>query len=107
MKRIHVSVEDITKRLKKSGMSNKEIQVLLRQQADVNKMKIIPDKDAIAGILRKNEEDAELKVKPFKLTREQYDALLNYFKDAASSSHDNLDADTLVHKVIDEFVGWL
>jgi hypothetical protein len=105
MKRINISAEDVAKRLKKKGMTNKEIQVLLKQQMDINKMRIVPDKDAIAGILRKNEEDAELKVKPFRLTREQYDALLSYFKESTASSQDNPDADTLVHKVIEEFIG--
>ena len=107
MKRTHISIEEVRKRLKKKGLNSRDIQALLRQQVDVRKMKIIPDKEAIAGILRKNEQDAELKVKQFKLTREQHDALLNYFKEASAGSHDNLDADTLVHKVIDEFIGWL
>lgn len=103
MIRTHISVEDIRKRLRKKGMKSKEIDLLLRQQVEIKEMKIIPDKDAIAGILRKNEENAELKVKPFRLTREQYDALLNYFQETSANALDNLDADTLVHKAIDEF----
>jgi hypothetical protein len=97
-----LSEEDLRKRLKKAGKKEKEIEELLTEYTQAVS-KATPDTNAMADLLRKNQQNAMLRVKGFNLSREQYDALNNYFR-VADSDGTEIDASILVQKALDELI---
>lgn len=99
-----VTEDDLRKRLSKKGKSADEIEALIGKHIDATSSPAI-DTDAISELLRKAQHESTLRVRPFKLTKEQYDALASYFEDASTTRPGfEVDASYLVQRALEEFI---
>ena|SRR5712691_12564022 len=102
-----VTEDQLRDRLAKSGKTTAEIDALIGKHIDATSSPTI-DIDAISEILQKAQQDSALRVRGFKLTKEQYDALASYFEDVnAMQSEGEPDASYLVRRALDEFINLL
>jgi hypothetical protein len=76
-----VTENQLRKRLLKAGKTKEEIDSLIDEYAAAS-CDGIPDETMVSRILRKTEQDRVLRVKGFRLTREQYDILLNHCEES-------------------------
>ena len=84
MSRILVTEDEIRDRHMKHGKSAGEVDTLIGKHLDASNSPPI-DVDALSSILRNVQHDSTLRVRGFKLTKEQYDSLLSYFEDASAA----------------------
>jgi hypothetical protein len=99
-----VTEEQLRERLRGAGKSKAEIEDLIDEYADASSSDF-PDEDAISRILQKTQEDSVLRVKSFKLTRAQYDALLGHYMEArAAVAEEQVDAGLLVREALEDFI---
>lgn len=95
--------EQLRARLSAIGKSQEEIDQLINEHIDATSSPTL-DIEAIAELLSKAQRDTVLRVRPFKLTKEQYDALASYYEEAsANRPGSELDANYLVSLALEEF----
>jgi len=105
MKSRVITEEQLRDRLAEAGKSNQEIEDLIDQYAEASRQEY-PDTEAIAVILQKTQEDSILRVRGFKLTKEQYDILLDYYEGEGKvlAEGQQVDANLLVQRALEEFL---
>ncbi len=103
-----VQEEQLRERLLRVGKTDAEIEHLIDQYTEAASSNELLDRDVISELLKKSKKDSILRVTGFKLTREQYDSLLNYFeKSEAGVPNQEVSANLLVQKALDEFINML
>ncbi|MEW6668367.1 MAG: hypothetical protein AB1512_24405 [Thermodesulfobacteriota bacterium] len=99
-----VTEEEVRRRLSKSGKTSEDIDKLIDGHIDATRSPTI-DSGAVSDLLRKAEHESTLRVRGFKLTREQFDALASYFEDAkATPPGFEPEASYLVQRAVEEFI---
>ena len=99
-----VTEEELRDRLRTAGKSEEGIEELIDQYADASSNDF-PDESAISRILQKTQQESMLRVKSFKLTREQYDALLGtYIEESALVDGVQVDAGFLIQAALKDFI---
>ena len=99
-----VTEEELRDRLVKSGKLPEEIDALIDKYIDATSGPAL-NTDAISDLLRKAKQDSAYRVRSFKLTKQQYDALQSYFEDpTALQLGSEPDANYLVQRALDEFI---
>lgn len=99
-----VTEEQLRERLRLAGKSDQEIEELIDQYADASRSDL-PDERAISRILQRTEQEGVLRVKTFKLSRQQYDALLGHYEEVgAVAEGQQADAGLLVQKALEDTV---
>ena len=104
MTHTRVTEAQLRERLKSLGKTPEEIENMIDQYVESNQTKF-PDMSAISQILQKTQEDSVLRVRGFKLSREQYDTLLNYFEESDTLTiGQQADANSLLQRALGEFI---
>ena len=99
-----ITETEVRRRLKKSGKSSEEIESLIDQYASVSSGYQL-NTDSISEILRKTQEESIFRVKGFKLSRDQFDALFTYYEEAGRlTSEQSVDGSILVRLALSEFI---
>lgn len=99
-----VTEEELKERLLRAGKSTDEVDALIGKHIDATRSPII-DTDGLSEILRKVQHDSALRVRAFKLSKEQYDALVSYFEDVETGQIGyEQDANYLVQRTLEEFI---
>jgi hypothetical protein len=99
-----ITEEELRNRLIKSGKLPETIDALIDKHIDATSGPAI-NTDAISDMLRKAQHDSVYRVRAFKLTKQQYDALQSYFEDpTALQLGSEPDASSLVQRALEAFI---
>ena len=97
-----ISEDQLRERLRGSGKTDEQIEQWINEYTGTT-YEVTPDEQAISSILQKTQEDSILRVRSFRLTKEQYDALLSYFEESGELAVDQqMNADWLVKMAVRE-----
>ena len=99
-----VSEAQLRKRLQEAGTTSDEIEQLIDQYLEASRSEL-PNEEAISTILQKTQDDRTFRVGAFRLTKEQYDALLSYYEDSGKLVPGQpVDAGSLVQNALSGFI---
>lgn len=97
-----VTEDQLRERLRRAGKTDEEIEQWINKYTGTTRDEFL-DEEAISRILQKTQEDSVLRVRGFRLTREQYDALLNRFEESGKQVVDQqVEASRLIKMAIEE-----
>lgn len=101
-----VTEDQLRERLRVAGKTDEEIEQWIMQYTETAYDEF-PDEEAISRILQKTQEDSALRVRGFRLKREQYDALLSRFEESGKIVADQqIDASRLVKMALEEIINF-
>jgi len=99
-----VTEEQLRERLRLAGKADEEIEELIDQYAGASRGDL-PDESAISRILQRTQQESILRVQSFKLTKQQYDALLGHYQEVgAVPEGQQAEASLLVQKALEDTV---
>jgi hypothetical protein len=102
-----VTEAELRQRLLEAGKTGEEVEQMIDQYLEVSRSEV-PDEEAISRILQSTHDDSVLRVRGFKLAKEQYETLLGYYEESGKLvPGQQVDANFLVQKALEEFTALL
>lgn len=100
-----IDEEEILRRAKGGKRSQQSVRSLIKEIKSIGRLPPL-DEDKLGRILKKTKRERVLRVKQFKLTQAEFDALQGYFEDTedAGSTNGSMTGDELIRRMLDEFI---